>query len=93
MKLAILQPAWITASADGKPLPQAGKTFDRNESLEFGFDKIAYVHLGNTLGIALTVDGRPVKLPESRTVTGVLELTPAGERLLPWSAEDPPQSR
>ena len=90
VKLAVLEPAWVTASADGKALLDRGKMFAKDGSFAFDFSKIAYVHLGNSRGVEIEIDGKPVRLAEPHAVVGVLELTPSGSRLLPWTNEDPP---
>jgi hypothetical protein len=89
VKISIQEAAWITASADGKPLLDRGKMFARNDAFEFDFAQLSYVHLGNSRGVEIAVDGKPVQLAEPHMVVGVLELKPSGSRLLPWSNTDP----
>jgi len=89
VKIGILEPAWITASADGKAVLDRGKMFAKDGSFEFDFSKLGYVHLGNSRGVQVFVDGKAVSLPEPHAVVGVLELTAEGSHLLPWSNEDP----
>jgi hypothetical protein len=89
VKVAVLEPAWLTASADGKPLPELAKTYGKNDSMQLDFSKIAYLHLGNSRGVQIVMDGKTVTLAEPHAVVGVLELTPSGSRLLPWTNNDP----
>jgi hypothetical protein len=89
VKISVQEPAWLTASADGKPLLDRGKMFAHNDSFEFDFSKLSYVHLGNSRGVQVVMDGNPVVLPEPHMIVGVLELKPSGSRLLPWSNDDP----
>jgi hypothetical protein len=89
VKISVQEPAWLTASADGKPLLDRGKMFARNDTFEFNFSQLSYVHLGNSRGVEIVVDGKPVHLAEPHAVVGILELKPSGSRLLPWSNEDP----
>jgi hypothetical protein len=89
VKVTILEPAWITASADGKPLLDRGKMFAKDDVFEFDFARLSYLHLGNSSGVRVVMDAKAVSLPEPHAVVGILELTPSGSRLLPWSNGDP----
>jgi homeobox protein ESX1 len=89
VKVSIIEPAWLTASADGKALLGLGKMYGKNESFEFDFSGVSFVHLGNSRGVTVTVDGKPINLPEPHAVVGVLQLTPSGSHLLPWTPKDP----
>lgn len=88
VRLAILDPTWVSATADGKVV--LAKTFQKGDSGEFQFSRIAFVHLGNSSGVELSLDGRPLRLIGNKGALRLIEITQQGARTVPWTNGDPP---
>jgi hypothetical protein len=88
--LAILNPAWVSATADGKAV--LGKMLAKGDSDEFQFSRVAFVHLGNSSGVAITLDGKPLQLAGDSGPLRLVQITPDGGRILPWTNGDPASS-
>lgn len=86
-RFTILQRAWVSATADGKP--GFAKVMEPGDTPELEFSKIAYVHLGNFHAVQISLDGVEVPSPTGGGALRLIELTPSGARTLPWSNGDP----
>lgn len=92
VKINVLDTSWLSASSDGNALLGPGRMYRKNDAFEFDFSKSSFLHLGNSYGVQATLDGKAISLPELRGAARVLQLTPSGSRLLPWTNDDPAPS-
>ena len=83
-----LESAWVTASADGKPL--FSKIISKGESRQVEFFQYAFLHLGSTKGLQVTINGQVIQMGQ-RPGMRLVELRPWGVNFLPWTNSDPPK--
>jgi hypothetical protein len=87
VKIQVEAASWVAATVDGKQT--IAEIVPTGGTREFDFSRIARLRLGAANGVKISVDGQPVE-PLGRRQLRLLEFTPAGVRLLPWTNSDPP---
>jgi hypothetical protein len=90
VRLAISNPSWISATADGKTV--LSRLFNQGDVHDFQFSKVAFVHVGNSANVELSLDGKAVHLAGDSGPLRLVEITPDGARILPWTNGDPPSA-
>jgi hypothetical protein len=75
-------PSWLEIAIDGKTVFQ--KMVAAGETKQMEFSRVAYVHIGNSAKVDVTLDSRPVARPAQASQLRLLELTASGARDLPW---------
>lgn len=86
VRLTVLEPCWITATADGKTV--FAKRMEKG-SQEFRFAEFAFVHLGNSHSAEISLDGATVPPSPGTGALRLVQLTAAGAKNVPWSNQDP----
>jgi hypothetical protein len=76
------EPSWLEIAIDGKTVFQ--KMVAAGETKQMEFSRVAYVHIGNSAKVDVTLDSRPVARPAQASQLRLLELTASGARDLPW---------
>jgi hypothetical protein len=76
------EPAWLEIAIDGKTVFQ--KMVAAGETKQMEFSRVAYLHIGNSAKVDVTLDSQPVARPAPTGALRLLELTASGARDLPW---------
>jgi len=73
-------PSWVAVCSDGEGRFQ--KMFAPGETREIEFSDMALVRVGYGPAVDITLNGKPIPLPELPGVVRALELSPAGARFV-----------
>ena len=82
-EIKVFETTWVSATADGKEL--LGKALSKGEITVIRFSKRILLRVGNAGGVEITLDGNPIGPIGRSGVVRLVELTPGGSRILPWS--------
>jgi hypothetical protein len=85
-EIKVVQTTWLSATADGKEL--LGRALSKGEITVIRFSKLILLRVGNAGGVEITLDGTPIGSIGRSGVVRLVELTPGGSRILPWSNAD-----
>ncbi len=80
-EIRVMEPAWVSATSDGKEL--FGKLLAKDETRQIEFAEKALVRVGNAGGVEISIDGKPIGPLGPRGKIRELEITPAGYRFVP----------
>jgi Domain of unknown function (DUF4115) len=83
VEIKVLETTWVSATTNGKEL--LGKALSKGEITVIRFSKMILLRVGNAGGVEITLDGNPIGPIGRRGVVRLVELTPGGSRILPWS--------
>jgi hypothetical protein len=80
-EIHVVEPAWVSATSDGKELFE--KLLAKDETRQIEFAEKALVRVGNAGGVEITVDGKPIGPLGPHGKIRALEITPGGYRFVP----------